>query len=248
MEILRKNWSRLFKYNWKFGVFLILLFGIPRFIFVLSANSGSGYRLVSILFILMWVTPFLLLSKEGRNYIGIKKPKSAIPVMYSFIAGFILCAITFALFAMLGGGTINNAFVYISQSYNLPKELLASNKTSYFIMFALVSMTFSPIGEELLYRGVIHGSFVKQFGEIKASIFDSLAFALTHIAHFGLVYVYYVGWKFLPLPSFMWILSMFFASLLFFACKQYSQSIFGAISAHAGYNFGMIYFIFYFIF
>lgn len=247
MEILRKRWSHLFTYNWKFGVFLILLFGIPRFALVLLANSGAGYGLVSIIFVIMWFTPIILLTKEGRKYIGINKPRSIIPVLYSFIAGFVFCCFTFALFNILGGSSINNSFIYISQSYNLPREFLESGKLTYFLMFALVGMTFSPIGEELLYRGVVHGSFVGQFGEVKASIFDSLAFAVTHLAHFGIVYTW-VGWQFLPLPSLLWVLSMFFASLLFFACKQYCNSILGAIVAHAGYNFGMTYLIFYFIF
>ena len=50
-------------------------------------------------------------------------------------------------------------------------------------------MTFSPIGEELFYRGIVHGSFTGRFGEQKASFFDSLTFAITHLAHFGIVYV-----------------------------------------------------------
>jgi len=108
-------------------------------------------------------------------------------------------------------------------------------------------MIFSPIGEELLYRGVVHGSFVKKFGENKASVFDSLAFAITHLAHFGIIYNS-GHWSFLPLPSLFWIIAMFCVSRLFFRCKQFSDSIYGAILSHAGYNLAMMYLIFYHIF
>ena len=105
-------------------------------------------------------------------------------------------------------------------------------------------MIFSPIGEEFLYRGVIHGSFVSKFGEIKASVFDSLAFAFTHLAHFGIIYIA-GNWSFLPVPALLWIVSMFFVSQIFFRCKLMCDSIFGAVFSHAGFNFAMMYFTFY---
>lgn len=36
--LLRSLWTRFFRYNWAFGLFLVLLFGIPRFVLVLEAN------------------------------------------------------------------------------------------------------------------------------------------------------------------------------------------------------------------
>ena len=107
-------------------------------------------------------------------------------------------------------------------------------------------MTFSPIGEELFYRGVVHQAFVRRFGENGASRIDSLAFALTHLAHFGLVYVSGV-WEIYPLPALMWVGAMFIISRLFFMCKLGSGSIWGAVVAHAGFNLGMSYFIWYWI-
>lgn len=238
---------RFVSYNWKFGLFLILLFGIPRFIMVLNANISGGYGTVSILFLAMWVIPFILLSKAGREEIGIRKPKNYIWLIYSFLIGFGICAIMFISAKLMYGDTINNSFFYISRSYILPSEALIANKFMFFLIFAVTGMTFSPIGEELFYRGVIHGSFVGQFGETKASILDSLAFALTHLAHFGIVYNAGV-WSFLPIPAMLWILGMFILSQLLFICKQKSGSILGAILGHAGYNVAMIYFIFYHIF
>jgi len=245
-DTLRPFW-RFISYNWKFGLFLVLLFGIPRFIMVLDANASGGYGSVSILFLVMWFAPFIFLSKEGRRYIGIKKPTNYKWLLYSFLIGFAFCSLMFICAKFFYADTVNNSFVYISRSYTIPEEALAANKLMFFLMFSFVGITFSPIGEELLYRGVVHGSFVSKFGETKASVFDSLAFALTHLAHFGIIYNL-GGWEFLPVPALLWVLGMFIASQLFFICKQKSGSVLGAIISHAGYNVAMMYIIFYHIF
>ena len=116
--------------------------------------------------------------------------------------------------------TIGNWFVYISKSYSASKTGFAeSDRLIYFLIYAIVSMTFSPVGEELFYRGIVQGSFAVQFGNPKASIFDSLGFAVTHLAHFGIVYIS-GAWKFLLIPSLVWMLFMFATGKLFFFCKE----------------------------
>jgi hypothetical protein len=108
-------------------------------------------------------------------------------------------------------------------------------------------MTFSPFGEELFYRGLVHDSLKVNFGENKASIYDSLAFAITHLAHFGIVYNS-DHWEFLFFPSLIWLAGIFLAGRLFYYCRRKTGSVLGAIFAHAGFNLAMMYLIFYFIF
>lgn len=50
-------------------------------------------------------------------------------------------------------------------------------------------MTFSPVGEEVFYRGIVHACLVPRVGATWASLLDSAAFALVHLAHFRLVWV-----------------------------------------------------------
>ncbi|MGB5271839.1 MAG: CPBP family intramembrane glutamic endopeptidase, partial [Eudoraea sp.] len=166
----------------------------------------------------------------------------------SFVLGVFASTIIFFLGKYLYQESIENWFVYISKSYSsIPvDELKGDNKLVYFAMFAVIGMTFSPIGEELLYRGLIHQSFVPKFGNNKASILDSLAFAIVHLAHFGIVHTN-GNWKFLFVPAFLWMTLMFLTSRLFFYSKNKTGSIYGAILSHAGFNFAMTYFIFYYI-
>jgi len=105
-------------------------------------------------------------------------------------------------------------------------------------------MIFSPIGEELFFRGIVHSSFAASVGERKASYIDSAAFALTHISHFGLVFINQ-RWQFLFGPTLNWVLAMFLVSMVFIFFKRNSGSLLGAIICHAAFNLGMIYCIFY---
>lgn len=242
------RFKKLLKFNWQLGLVLILLFGIPRFILVLQANATGNYNFTSLIFVLMWITPFILLTKQGRRAIGMKKPTNYPWLIYSLLLGIGLCAIIFLIGSWLYQNSIDNWFVYISNSYgSLPAEALeGSDRHIYFIVFALIGMTFSPIGEELLYRGLIHQSFVSKFGNNKASVIDSLAFSLTHLAHFGILYTA-TGWRFHIVPALIWVTLMFITSRAFYYCKRKSGSIYAAILSHAGFNLAMTYFIFYYI-
>jgi len=65
----------------------------------------------------------------------------------------------------------------------------------------------------------VHTSFAKSLNDKKASILDSSAFALTHISHFGLVFINNQC-EFLSVPTFIWVISMFVVSILFLFSKN----------------------------
>ncbi len=246
-SILRPIWQLKFKFDWRFGLVLILLLGIPRFIIVLNANVTGNYSRIAIIFLLMWLSPLIFLTKKGRTFIGIKKPLNYYWLVYSFIAGVLICTFVYIVAILLFKHTFSNWFVYISKSYSASGVILNnSQRQTLFLIYALTGMTYSPIGEELFYRGLVHSSFVSKLGEQRASTVDSLAFALTHLAHFGIVYIS-GRWQFLFIPALIWVFGMFITSKIFFICKKKTGSILGAIFSHAAFNLTMMYFIFYHI-
>ena len=83
------------RFNWQLGLTLIMLFGIPRFLVVLEANRTGNYNFTSLIFIIMWLTPFLLLKKEGRKMIGIKWTNKVQWLVISFVLGILACTIVF---------------------------------------------------------------------------------------------------------------------------------------------------------
>ena len=241
---LRSFWRKFFDFNWKFGLFLILIICVPRFIIVLIANETANYSYVGFIMIISAIAPFLFLNKYGRKRIGITKPKSYSWLIWSFLIGLTFSFLLYLLGDLLYKSTFENWYVYIGKSYNIPTEIKANDKRIMFIIMAITGMIFSPIGEELFFRGIVHSSFAKSLGNVKASIIDSSAFSLIHISHFGLVFINN-EWKLLTIPTFIWSLSMFLVSVLFYFSRKKSGSILGSIICHSAFNLGMIYCIFY---
>ena len=245
-SILNKFLGKNIKFNWILGLVMIIALGIPRFIIVLKSNITGNYYYIFLIFLTMWFLPFIFLSKKGRKFIGITRVKNKMWVLYSFLIGIGICVIVYFIGVLLYDGTIHNWFVYISKYQTAPGDINSSQRLTYFIIGGIMSMTFSPIGEELFYRGFVHGSFQVNVGDNKASCLDSLAFAVTHLAHFGIVYNS-GNWKFLIIPAILWVLLMFITSRIFYICKKKTGSILGAVISHAGFNITMMYFIFYHI-
>ncbi len=241
---LKPFWTKLFSFNWKFGLFLILLICIPRFFLVLHANKTSNYSSIGLIMTISAIAPFLFLSKHGRKTIGIQRPQNISWLFLGLFFGVISSILIFYLGTLLYGNSIENWYVYIGKSYNIPGGISPHNKFIMFVIMAGTGMIFSPIGEELFFRGIVHSSFAKSVGEFKASIIDSAAFAFTHISHFGLIYTTN-KWEFLTFPSAIWVICMFLVSVLFYQCRKKSGSLLGAILCHATFNLGMIYCIFY---
>jgi uncharacterized protein len=241
---LKPFWNRFFDFNWKFGLSLIVLICIPRFLLVMNANATKNYASMGLIMVISALVPFIFLSKYGRGKIGIKKTENYKSLLIAFVIGLIVSVLLYFLGEILYGNSYENWYQYIGKSYRIPLEINPHDKLILFIIMALTGMTFSPIGEELLFRGMIHASFEKSIGEKKASIVDCSAFALVHISHFGLVFINN-QWTFYTIPAIIWTMSLFLVSLLFFKFKKKSGSILGAIICHAAFNLGMIYCIFF---
>lgn len=241
---LKPFWSRFFDFNWKFGLFLILIVCIPRFILVLHANSSGSYGSIGLIMTISAIAPFLFLNKYGRKEIGIKKPLNFKWLFIAFVCGLVGSVFLYLLGQILYDTSYQNWYQYVGKSYEIPTNITQTDRNVMFTIMAITGMTFSPIGEELFFRGIVHSSFAKSIGEKKASIVDSSAFALTHISHFGLVFINN-KWDFFTIPTIIWVTSMFLVSLLFLFFRKKSDSILGAILCHSAFNLGMIYCIFY---
>jgi len=243
-NVLRPIWSRYFSYNWKFGLALVLLICIPRFILVMQANVTGSYQVIGIVMAVSALVPFIFLNREGIRQIGIVRPSSMRMVLASLVIGLIAGLFLYVIGEWLFGEGEGNWYRYIGRSYRIPEGISANDKMVLFAITAGMGMIFSPIGEELFFRGIVHDAFARSMGENGASLADSAAFALTHLAHFGLIYTGQ-QWELLVRPALLWVIAMFLVSRLFFYFKQASGSLLGAILCHAGFNLGMIYSIFY---
>ena len=61
MNDFRYSLNSYLKFSWQFEIALILVFGASRFFHVLEANKTGDNNLTSLVFLVMWLTPFMTL-------------------------------------------------------------------------------------------------------------------------------------------------------------------------------------------
>jgi hypothetical protein len=173
-----------FTFSWQLGLSLILLFGIPRFILVLEANRTANYNLTSVIFLVMAVTPFILLTIKGRQTIGIRPVQNYRWLAGSFLLGASACGVIFLIGSALYQSSMTNWFVYISKSYgSIPAaELTGESKWIYFLIFSLIGMTVSPIGEA--HFGLIYSGGSLDFLAVPALLWISLMYTSARLFYF----------------------------------------------------------------
>ncbi|HZW14678.1 MAG TPA: CPBP family intramembrane glutamic endopeptidase [Brevundimonas sp.] len=241
----RSPFRRWTSFDIRTGLILLGLFTVVRFGLVLEANVSRSYALVSVFFVVMAVTPLILLGRAGQRRIGMTWPARPAHLLSAVLLGALCCGVMIVGAEWLFGSGDDNAFRYIAGTYaGLPSPMDDTTRLILFLVFAAIGMTFSPIGEELFYRGLAHECFAGRLGEGRAAAIDAAAFALVHLAHFGLIWRV-TGWTLLPGPALWWVGGLFITGLIFFWSRRASGSITGAIVAHAGFNLAMTGWIFY---
>lgn len=236
---LRQPWRRFLQLGWPLGLFLVLVFGAARFVL---ATGTTSYRWLSVYFLGMILLPLVLLTRRGQWDIGWRKPENSAWLGWSALIGLLYGALAFALGQGLFGDTNENWAWFISRAYAPGGP--GGREWLVVLSFAIPALLFSPLAEEMLYRGLIHRCFWPLLGENGASRADSLAFALTYLAHFGLLQTA-EGLRIQWFAAFLWVVLLFGLGRLLFLCKTKTNSLAGAIACHAGFNLGMGVLIFY---
>ena len=245
LPTVRAPFRRFVCFDVRAGILLLVVFGLGRVVLVLQANLTGSYQLVSVVFVAMAVLPWVVLTRSGRRKIGIVRPARWRWILPAALAGAASLLTVYAIATALWDLTVENPIAYIAGTYaNVPDSPSDADRLTYFIIYAVIGILFSPVGEELLYRGIAHESLATRLGNRGAALVDAGAFAITHLAHFGIVYIA-GAWTVLPLPALLWVVATFLSSLVFYAFRVLTGSIRGAIVAHAAFNLAMTYVIFY---
>jgi hypothetical protein len=155
----------------------------------LPANVTGRYQVVSLVFVPMIALPWLLLTRRQRIRIGLVRPARWRWVLPAAIAGVAMALTVYVGANYLWGHTLSNPFAYIALSYsNVPQSPSDVDRLIYFIIVAVIGMLFSPIRGGA-YRGIAHESIAASVGDRAAAFVDAAAFAVTHLAHFGVVFI-----------------------------------------------------------
>ncbi|HLG40419.1 MAG TPA: type II CAAX endopeptidase family protein [Chitinophagaceae bacterium] len=220
-----------------------LLFAVIR---AIGTIGPQAYRFVlPVGFIVMMLMPFIFLNKEGRRRTGFVKSSSAKYYWRALIAGAGLALLCFGSGLFFFGTSHDNWFVSIKKSYLLTFDTAGMPVQQLFIIFTIPALIFSPIGEEIFFRGFLQEALASKFSYNNAMVIDSLFFAMIHLFHHGFVKDAAGVIHFYPLSGFIWMSLMFLTAIAFALLKKKSGSVYPAIISHAVFNLVMNVCIFY---
>lgn len=193
----------------------------------------------------MALVPWLLLRKETRLQMGLKR--SARPREYPLAigAGLLAASLCYLIGSGLFGTSADNWFISVGHSYRAqPTD--GMDIRAVFAMFAIPGMLFSPIGEEIFFRGYLQRMLETRFSERASTAIESAWFAGAHLIHHGIV-LNAAGVSFRTVSGTLWFVLMFALSCMFAWLRKRHDSVYPAIAAHAAFNLAMISLIFAFL-
>jgi uncharacterized protein len=219
---------------------LVLVFAAMRGLGMLG--SASLRFLLPLSFVLMAATPWLLLSAHGRRQIGLSWPlgKGAFTraAALGVTLGMVWAALCFALGWALFGATADNWFVSVANNYRSIMDTRTFSQAKLHLIFTLPALIFSPIGEEIFFRGVLQRALEERLSRTRSTLIECLLFGVVHLCHHGLVRTA-AGLSLLPLSGALWALLMAAAAGLFAWLRHKSGSLYPAMLSHAAFNLAM---------
>ncbi len=232
-SLLYSKLRTVFKQTW---IVIIVLYVILALVRGFGAFGPENIRiLIMVGFIIMWFLPFLFFSKHGRKSIGIKKVEKPLWLLWGILVGGISALAILGIGMLFVSANVEHFFVSIINQVMTPEIRDLLPFVSVFFMTTIPSIIFSPVGEELFFRGMIHEAVNEKTNEIIATLVNALAFALVHIFHYGFV-IEGSAVRYLIGPGVVWFLLMFALSVTFTVCRKRSGSIIPAIVAHSTFN------------
>lgn len=194
-------------------------------------------------FVVMAVLPWLLMTAPGRHSMGLRHATDRRFYLLALGAGCAAALVCGLLGLALFGAGADNWFISIATSYRNTLDTRGLALWQLHLFFTLPACLFSPIGEEIFFRGLLHGALQERFGARTAAVSEAGLFGLVHVCHHGL-WLAASGWAFRPVSGLLWMLLMYCTALVFSSLRQRSGSLGPAIVAHAAFNASMNTFIF----
>ncbi|MEO8104197.1 MAG: CPBP family intramembrane glutamic endopeptidase [Betaproteobacteria bacterium] len=149
--------------------------------------------------------------------------------------GFAAACVCYFLGEITFGNGADNWFVSIASSYRDTVDTRGMDMLTLYLVFTLPALFFSPIGEEMFFRGVLQDALQEVWSVRTSTIAEAALFGGVHLCHHGLS-MSAAGLTIRTLSGAMWVALMFLVALLFAWLRSLSGSLFPAMVAHAIFN------------
>lgn len=214
------------------ALLLSALFVALRAVAMLGPPGARGLFLL--MCAAMIVLPWALLSPHGRYQIGLKAPTGAAWFGAALVIGAAAAGLCFVLGLVLYGSTPDNWFVSVARSYRNERSS-AMSVLQLHLSFTLATCLFSPLGEELFFRGFLQKVLEQRLPARVSTHLQAALFALVQLCHHGIL-VTAAGLALLPASGALWVLLMFALAWTLTWLRRASDSVLPAVLAHAAFN------------
>ena len=194
--------------------------------------------LLPVSFTVMALMPWLLMNTHGRRQIGLRRPDRPGAWLPAIALGALAALTCFAIGLALFGRGEGNWFVSIANNYRSVMDTTGMSLLRLHLVFTLPALLFSPIAEEIFFRGILQRTLEQHLSVPASTVIESAAFGAIHLCHHGLL-LGAAGLAWMPLSGSMWMLLMFGTALMFAGIRKRSGSLYPAMAAHAAFNLTM---------
>ena len=223
---------------------LVVLFGSMRAVGTLGPAAWRSMLPAG--FVLMALTPWLLLDAAEGRQIGLVPASRRAWYGWALVSGAAAALLCMAVGLVMFGTGAGNWYVSIARSYQGIMDTSAFSLLMLHLVFTTPALLFSPIGEEIFFRGVLQRALELRTNPQIATFVECSLFAVVHLCHHGLVGVDgRLSW--MPVSAVSWMTLMFFTAWLFAWLRKRSGSLYPAIVAHMAVNGTMNFLIFQFL-
>ena len=191
-------------------------------------------QMIALSMVIVWPLPWLLCTRQGRTEIGFRAPVSWWWMLGGPAVGLAVLGIGAAVAWALFGSGIHNWFTHHAAELGRIAGDVPAGVSAPVLFWALTipPMIFSPLGEEFLYRGFLLRVGSARWGDRAGTVVQAAAFAIVHLAHYGLQPVQ-------PSVIGLFLPTNFLVALSLAWMVRRSGSLWVAVVAHSIYNLGL---------
>jgi membrane protease YdiL (CAAX protease family) len=215
------------------ALLLSMLFVAMR---VIGTMGGKVWLpLLPLSFVLMMLIPWLLLTATARRQIGLTRATSSTWYVVALVAGVFAASVCYAIGVALFDRSADNWFVSVTNNYRGTLNTANMDMLRLHLIFTIPALLFSPIGEEIFFRGFLQQALQEKFSVTTSTLSEAGLFGVVHLCHHGL-FLTAAGISIRPVSGAIWVALMFATALLFAWLRQRSRSLYPAMLCHAAFN------------
>ena len=187
-------------------------------------------------FLLMMVTPFVFANRKQRHRMGFARAKNSRDYYLGMAWGGGMALVCFGLGWLLFSDETDNWFVSVRNYYRANPAAAQAGIGMTFLSFTIPALIFSPLGEEIFFRGFLHEALQERLSARASAIVDSSIFGAIHLFHHGITRNAAGDIETHVLSGAMWVGMMTGAALVFTRLRTRSGSLYPVILSHAMFN------------